>query len=90
MAWEVGDLALCVDDGPCCCGGCWGIPLGLRASRVYTVRGVFQRDWLALDVGLPPAPLHEGSAVDAARFVKITPDADSFDEPMREPVKEVA
>jgi hypothetical protein len=75
--WEVGDLAVCVDDRP---NPVWG-PSGLTMSAVYRVTGVIfnpapsslygREDW-----GLFLAGIDSGTedGFCGSRFRKITPD----------------
>lgn len=82
--WQVGDLALCVDDGPCGCGYCCGSPSGLVEGKAYTVLAVCPvdpvddplRTWLSLVVDSPPLPTweHPEEGFSARRFRKIRPD----------------
>lgn len=85
--WQVGDLALCVDDRRCPSYR-WG---GLCAGRIYTVDAVTvdigPRGFSALygkgRIGLAfaDAPTPSGTiGWDARRFLKVTPpSADEFD-----------
>jgi hypothetical protein len=71
MTWEVGDLALCVDDGRCtCCGEQY-----FRNGGVYTVAGAWPLDgevWLSFE---DISPLAHDEWWNAVTFRKIIPDA---------------
>ena len=80
--WQVGDLAVCVDDGPCSCERCPpNTPTGLVLGRAYRVLAVLPyNQGCALDVGLRPRgiPHHSfgiGVAFLSKRFRKVRPDA---------------
>lgn len=84
--WNVGDLAVCVNDGPCGCRKCMGAePIGLEAGHIYRVEGLqIVMGRLALDIGLPPCRNHNtdlGRMCFAHRFRKIRPDAHEDCEP---------
>jgi hypothetical protein len=88
--WQVGDLALCVDDGPCRCGNCPAWPIfGLELGKVYRVLAVRldNQGLPGLVVDRPPTPPTDpyhmaGSQIaDRARFRKIRPDEHEACEP---------
>jgi hypothetical protein len=69
--WEVGDLALVVNDSPCSCG--CDSPY-MTKGRTFTVEGVVavgEKTGLYLEGVTPPWPHH---AFNAIRFRKILPD----------------
>jgi hypothetical protein len=72
MTWEVGDLALCVDGGPCRSHPYPGAPLLAQAGAVYTVYDAWVDD--DGDLLLALAELPEWG-FGAERFRKILPDA---------------
>ena len=68
MTWQVGDLAVCVDDAPCRCCGSNG---GMVAKRIYRVSQVMC-DGRGLNVSdIDPAP-HVG--IVSSRFRKVVQD----------------
>lgn len=87
--WAVGDLALCVDDSPCQCGSCSGVPINLFAGNHYRVlaisnphqRGNPNHTWISLDVGAAPSQGHAPGGQSAHRFRKIHPDEREACEP---------
>lgn len=73
--WDVGDLALCVDDSPCRCGTCGGAAMTVNAGSVYRVDGVFAfeaKPYLTFE-GVPAGARHKRGTY-ASRFRKILPD----------------
>lgn len=83
--WQVGDLALCVDDSPCSCGSCGGEPVSVVSGRTYRVLSLVRahqlsnpsRNWIVLQFdGVVRQGYHKGQKVGANvhRFRKIRPD----------------
>lgn len=71
--WQIGDLALCVEDGP----SVWGQAVPAVRGRIYTVMAIVV-DGQGLTFLEIPHPNAEGYRKE--RFVKVTPPAaDEFD-----------
>lgn len=84
--WQVGDLAVCVDAGPCRCEPDCKTPLtGLEVGRIYRVTAIRSvcwagAPWVNLDIGLPPTPQHDPleTGANVERFRKIRPCEEEF------------
>jgi hypothetical protein len=51
---KIGDKVVCIDNSPCRCGRCGGMPISLVKGAVYVIEGfaVYKRSLLLLLVGL--------------------------------------
>lgn len=86
--WQVGDLALCVDDGPC---KCCGTPVTIVSGRLYRVAQIFVTDknrrrllstYLRLEGNCAATQEHPLAAGHRdVRFRKIRPDEHTDCEP---------
>lgn len=80
--WQVGDLALCIDDSP----GFRDLPSPCIKGRIYQVEGVYVSPSYAIDAGKVGLFLvgvkvpSKSGAINASRFRKIKPDAEPCEE----------